>query len=63
MPVYEFECVSCGNREGYLMDINDATIPKCIKCGSTTKKIISKSNFVLKGSGWYADGYSSKKEK
>jgi len=36
-------------------------VPKCPKCDSSEpKKKISVGSFVLKGSGWYKDGYGLK---
>jgi putative FmdB family regulatory protein len=38
-------------------------IKKCPKCGADTAKrqISQGAGFILKGGGWYADGYGSKK--
>ena len=30
-----------------------------LPCGSATRKLISRSTFVLEGGGWASDGYSS----
>lgn len=59
MPVYEFEC-KCGEviEELVRMDTREIECPKCHK---TAKKIMSTCTFELKGGGWYADGYASKK--
>ena len=54
MPLYEFECPD-GHVSEELQKPDDAP-PKC-ECGKETKKRISLSNFELKGSGWYKDGY------
>jgi len=61
MPVYEFEC-KCGNVFEALvpMDTKTQDCPKCRK--DQGKKIMSQCTFELKGSGWYADGYASKKK-
>ena len=61
MPVYEFEC-SCGNETESLEPMGTKTI-KCKNCGKDMKKIISKSSFILKGSGWAFDNYGSVKTK
>jgi predicted nucleic acid-binding Zn ribbon protein len=34
----------------------------CPKCAHKAKKIMSLCAFDLKGGGWYADGYASKKK-
>lgn len=59
MPVYEFEC-ECGHvfEELVRMDTKKKDCPRCRK---SAKKIMSACTFELKGGGWYADGYASKK--
>jgi len=61
MPVYEFEC-KCGHvyEELVPMDTKSYPCPKCHK--EKGKKIMSTCTFELKGGGWYADGYASKKK-
>ncbi len=59
MPVYEFECPN-GIITEKLVRMNTKEI-MCPKCRNKAKKIISACTFELKGGGWYADGYSSKK--
>ena len=59
MPFYEFEC-SCGHIAEDLVRMGTKSIA-CPKCGGRAKKILSPCAFELKGGGWYADGYASKK--
>jgi putative FmdB family regulatory protein len=59
MPVYEFEC-KCGRVFEELVRI-DTKIAKCPTCHEKAKKIMSPCSFELKGGGWFADGYASKK--
>ena len=59
MPIYEYQCDKCGHefeREQRMADPPVKTCPEC-KARRVTK-LISRSSFVLKGGGWYADGYS-----
>ena len=59
MPVYEFKCPEGTVTEKYVkMDTQQIECPKCRK---KAKKILSSCTFSLKGGGWYADGYASKK--
>jgi putative FmdB family regulatory protein len=59
MPVYEFKCDQGTVTEKFVkMGTESITCPKCKK---KAKKIISSCTFKLKGGGWYADGYASKK--
>lgn len=58
MPIYEYECKKCGALE-INHKISD-TIESCPNCGmEDIKKIISKSNFQLKGTGWYETDFKS----
>ena len=61
MPVYEFECESCGQVTEELVRMDTKSI-KCPECDHKAKKIMSLCGFDLKGGGWYADGYASKKK-
>ena len=59
MPFYEFECPK-GTVTEQLVKMGTEEI-KCPECGQKAKKIMSLCRFELKGGGWYADGYTSKK--
>jgi len=61
MPTYDYACNSCGREFEVQQKMSDPTIKICEKCGGEVTKLISSGNFVLKGGGWYADGYSSGK--
>lgn len=63
MPLYEYTCESCQNSHEQLHGIGDTPGP-CPACGNErlTKKV-SAAAFVLKGGGWFKDGYSSPKPK
>ena len=61
MPIYEYECLSCGKRTEVLQKMSDAPLAACPNCGGEVKKLISAPAFQLKGSGWYATDYGGKK--
>jgi len=61
MPIYEYECISQGHRFEVMQKMSDEPIQICEKCGGKVRKLISSAGFMLKGSGWYKDGYSSSK--
>ena len=64
MPIYEYECDKCGHAFEREQRMSDAPVKTCPKCkGRKVSKLISQTSFVLKGSGWYADGYSDPKKK
>jgi putative FmdB family regulatory protein len=60
MPVYEFECPK-GHVTEELVQMGTDSV-KCPKCRKKAVKIMSLCSFDLKGGGWYADGYASKKK-
>ena len=61
MPIYEFECGSCGSVNEFTMKFSDPNPEKCPECGQgPMQKLISRSAFQLKGGGWYTDAYDSK---
>ena len=57
MPLYEFKCSKCGSIYEKLQMFEDEA-PRCALDDKRTDRIISRTSFVLKGPGWYKDGYS-----
>ena len=60
MPTYEYEC-SKGHTFEAVQRITEEPLQRCKVCRSKVKRLISASNFILKGGGWYSDGYNSAK--
>ena len=58
--LYEFRCPSCDELTEHRLPIEHEP-PKCKKCAVELQKQISVPHFILNGSGWYRDGYSSGK--
>ena len=64
MPVYEYACEKCGHEFEAEQRITDAPLKTCPRCRARrAKRLISRTSFVLKGGGWYADLYASKSDK
>jgi len=63
MPIYEYECAECGNKEEVLQKFSDQPLTTCNKCSGKLHKLISHSSFHLKGSGWYVTDYADKSKK
>ena len=60
MPVYEYACEKCKHEFEAEQRISDDPIRTCPKCRARkVKRLISRTSFVLKGSGWYSDLYAS----
>ncbi|MEC9488196.1 MAG: zinc ribbon domain-containing protein [Halanaerobium sp.] len=53
MPTYEYMCEECGKFESF-QKITDEPHKKCPRCGSREiSRLISASNVIFKGSGFY----------
>jgi putative FmdB family regulatory protein len=62
MPIYEYACGKCRHEFEVEQRITDDPVRSCPECRSRkVKRLISQTSFVLKGSGWYSDLYSSPK--
>lgn len=62
MPIYEYECKSCGETFEARQKFSDAPLSACTRCGaSEVTKLISRTAFSLKGDGWYQQGYGAAK--
>jgi predicted nucleic acid-binding Zn ribbon protein len=71
MPTYVYGgCELHGNENGEFevtQSIKDAALTQCPHCVElkvekprTVKRLIAMTSFVLNGSGWFRDGYTSK---
>jgi len=64
MPIYEYQCQSCGNEIEVIQKISDPHITECSACGkSDMKKKVSAAAFRLSGSGWYETDFKSGNKK
>ena len=60
MPIYEYQCDSCGNRIEALQKISDEPLKICSACGSASlRKLVSAASFRLKGKGWYETDFKT----
>jgi len=56
--IYEYKCSDCGSINEFWMKMSDPAPSECPACkGKSLEKIISKTSFALKGSGWYTTDY------
>jgi putative FmdB family regulatory protein len=60
MPIYKYKCEKCGSQVEVIQKINDAPLKRCAKCRGKLEKVVSRTSFQLKGSGWYATDYPRK---
>ena len=60
MPTYDYLCEKCGFEFEREQRITEDPIKTCPECRSRkVKRLLSAPGFILKGGGWYADGYGS----
>ena len=62
MPIYEYECMDCGEHFEIMQKFNDRPITSCPSCSGKIRKLVSNCSFQLKGSGWYVTDYAKKSE-
>jgi putative FmdB family regulatory protein len=58
MPLYEYECESCGHRFEVIHKYSDPPIAVCPKCGGEVRKLFSSPAIQFKGSGFYITDYA-----
>ena len=60
---YEYVCTACQHQWEAEQSISADPLTECPQCKQSTAKrqISGGQGFILKGGGWYADGYGSKK--
>jgi len=63
MPIHEYQCSRCKHFFELLHKMDEDCKAVCPKCMAPAKKMISATNFVLKGSGFYVNDYPSKSRK
>ncbi len=62
MPTYEYLCGKCGHEFEREQRITEDPVKTCPQCRARkVQRLISRTGFLLKGSGWYSDLYSSAK--
>lgn len=60
MPLYEYECTSCGRRFEVLQKYSDESVSVCIHCGGPVNRLLSSTAIQFKGTGWYVTDYARK---
>src|SRR5512146_1826113 len=64
MPIYEFECLTCGDRFDRLQKLSDPDPDACPHCGaSSVRRRLTAPSFRLAGSGWYETDFKKDSDK
>ena len=61
MPLYEYECQSCGRRTELIQRLADAPLAECPECGGSVRRLLSAPAVQFKGTGWYVTDYAGRK--
>ena len=60
MPLYEYQCDTCGHRFEVIQKFSDQPLTECPKCQGSVRKLLSSPAIQFKGSGWYITDYAKK---
>ncbi|MGD8243667.1 MAG: zinc ribbon domain-containing protein [Anaerolineae bacterium] len=60
MPLYEYECESCGVRFERRQHMEDEPVKECPECGGGVHRLIQPVGIIFKGSGFYVTDNRSK---
>jgi putative FmdB family regulatory protein len=61
MPIYEYQCESCGKVFEVMQKLSDPPVKSCKLCkGRKVRKLLAAPALQFKGSGWYITDYAGK---
>jgi putative FmdB family regulatory protein len=64
MPIYAFQCDTCGHQFDRLQKLSDPDPGKCAECGAETiRRQVTAPSFRLSGSGWYETDFKKAGDK
>jgi putative FmdB family regulatory protein len=53
MPLYEYQCQTCGVRFERLQRKSDPILEQCPECDGAVRRLIQPPGIIFKGSGFY----------
>lgn len=60
MPIYDYQCKSCGFKKEVMRKISEPNVTVCPECQKETfAKQVSAPSFQLNGTGWYATDFKN----
>jgi len=64
MPIYAFECDSCGHQFDRLQKLSDPDPSVCPECGAEqVRRQLTAPSFRLSGAGWYETDFKKDGDK
>lgn len=61
MPLYDFECETCGTKEEHIQKHTDP-MPKCPQCAAEMRRLPGSSNFAYVTKGGHLTGFMSNRQ-
>ena len=58
MPLYEYECLKCGEHFDHIQKFSDPLLTVHESCGGELRKLLSAPAIQFKGTGWYVTDYA-----
>jgi len=58
MPLYEYQCASCGDVFEVIQKFSDAPLTIHERCGGAVERLLSAPALQFKGTGWYVTDYA-----
>ena len=60
MPIYDYQCTSCGFKKEVMRKVSEPSVTACPECSRETfAKQLSAPAFQLSGTGWYATDFKA----
>ena len=60
MPIYDYQCTSCGFKKEVMRKISEPNVTVCPECQKESfAKQVSAPSFQLNGTGWYATDFKN----
>ncbi|MBT8038705.1 MAG: zinc ribbon domain-containing protein [Xanthomonadales bacterium] len=64
MPIYEYQCQTCGHKLEKLQRMSDKPLTDCPSCEKPQlRRLVSAAGFRLKGGGWYETDFKKSGKK
>jgi putative FmdB family regulatory protein len=60
VPLYEYQCATCGKRTEKIESLSGPHLKKCPHCGGKLERMVTAPAIQFKGSGWYVTDYAGK---
>ncbi len=60
MPLYEYQCATCGEPVEIRHGFRETVDQPCAKCGGELKRVFTPAGIVFKGSGFYVNDSRTK---